>query len=163
MKRNSIISLWLVTNTDQISSQGFLLIRLLITPDFQFTPKYAKIQKAMITVTDMIYFGVVLSGSMLSKNMIESLWFYFLVLEHYRNHVCDFLHYYWNCYQWMLDTFVFCECFCFSFNVEHQVKGRAERMGPSWRSQSGLRRHLPRRPAPDRPPQVCWTQNRWHC
>lgn len=51
----------------------------------------------MITVTDMIYFSDVLSGSMRSKNIIESLWFNFLVLEHYRNQICDFLHL--NCYQ----------------------------------------------------------------
>lgn len=69
---------WSQTLT-KYQARFFLLTRLLISPDFQFTPKYAKIPKAMITVTD-IYFGVVLSGSMLSKNMIESLWFYFLVL-----------------------------------------------------------------------------------
>lgn len=47
----------------------------------------------MIAVMDMMCFAVVFSGSMLSKNMTEYLWFHFLVLEHYRNQVCHFLHY----------------------------------------------------------------------
>lgn len=62
-----------------------------ISLDCQFTPKYAKTpKKTMIAVMDIIFFGVVFSGSMWSKNMIKCLWFYFLVLKYYRNQVCNF-------------------------------------------------------------------------
>lgn len=99
-----------------------------ISLDCQFTPKYAKTpKKTMIAVMDIIFFGVVFSGSMWSKNMIKCLWFYFLVLKYYRNQVCNFgtspLHLKLllvnvvNCF--VLD---FCFHFFFFFHVEHQVK-----------------------------------------